>query len=523
MAIDFSKFRADEAPRPARPREIFAALPGKQTKFSYLRDVQGQVMDQWFERRNERDVSIKMNTGTGKTIVGLLALQSSINELSAPALYVAPDNFLVQQVVDQAEAIGMNYTVDPKSSSYRSGKAIGIVNIHRLVNGKSIFGGPGSLQTDPIPIGALVVDDAHACLATIREQTTLRIDRDHEAFPLLFETFHEGLRAQTPARCADVRDRVRGAVIRVPIPIWYSHLNDVIDIIQGHRLHESVTFTWPFIEDILPICQATFSDTSFEVQPYCPPTNAVLGIQNAIRRIYLTATLADDSVLVTHFGTEQRAAEQPITPESAADIGDRLIVAPREIDPDCSDDDLRALAANLSKQVNVVVIVPSFRAAEPWQEHAAHVVSADNLAVITDDLRNGHIGLVVMVNKYDGIDLPNDACRVLILDGLPDPATNADRRDASILGGSRFLAQRRLQRIEQGMGRGVRSVEDHCVVLLMGVELSALLANPDLKRHLSPATRAQFQLSTRIAEDIGGSQIAEVIQQCLDRDPAWLS
>lgn len=34
-------------------------------------------------------------------------------------------------------------------------------------------------------------------------------------------------------------------------------------------------------------------------------------------------------------------------------------------------------------------------------------------------LRDGHVGLVVLINKYDGIDLPSDACRILALDGCP--------------------------------------------------------------------------------------------------------
>lgn len=37
-----------------------------------------------------------------------------------------------------------------------------------------------------------------------------------------------------------------------------------------------------------------------------------------------------------------------------------------------------------------------------------------------------HVGLVVLVNKYDGIDLPNDACRIPVIDGLPDVRRKID-------------------------------------------------------------------------------------------------
>ena len=98
MPVDFSKFRTTGDQLPTDPRDIFASLSGRAPGFGYLRDVQGQVLDEWFARRDQRDVSIKMNTGTGKTAVGLLALRSSLNEGVSPALYVAPDRFLVRQV-----------------------------------------------------------------------------------------------------------------------------------------------------------------------------------------------------------------------------------------------------------------------------------------------------------------------------------------------------------------------------------------------------------------------------------------
>ena len=170
MPVNFSKFRTTGDQLPTDPRDIFASLSGRAPGFGYLRDVQGQVLDEWFARRSQRDVSIKMNTGTGKTAVGLLALRSSLNEGVSPALYVAPDRFLVRQVADQAGYLGIPCTEEPDSSAYASGDAIGIVTVHKLVNGRSVFGGPGNNRIHPVEIGAVVIDDAHACVRTIEDQ-----------------------------------------------------------------------------------------------------------------------------------------------------------------------------------------------------------------------------------------------------------------------------------------------------------------------------------------------------------------
>ena len=55
-------------------------------KYQYPRDVQGEVWKQWFEQRNNRDTIIKMNTGSGKTVVALMILQSCLNEGIGPAM-----------------------------------------------------------------------------------------------------------------------------------------------------------------------------------------------------------------------------------------------------------------------------------------------------------------------------------------------------------------------------------------------------------------------------------------------------
>jgi hypothetical protein len=86
-----------------------------------------------------------MNTGTGKTAVGALILQSSLNEGRGPVLYVSPDNYLAGQVRQQVRTgLGAETVDDPECSAYLRGEAIAVVNIHKLVNGKSVFGGPDS-------------------------------------------------------------------------------------------------------------------------------------------------------------------------------------------------------------------------------------------------------------------------------------------------------------------------------------------------------------------------------------------
>ncbi len=63
---------------------------------------QAEVLDNWFARRTDADVVVKLHTGGGKTLVALLMAQSVMNEIGEPVLYLAPTSQLVGQVLTKS-------------------------------------------------------------------------------------------------------------------------------------------------------------------------------------------------------------------------------------------------------------------------------------------------------------------------------------------------------------------------------------------------------------------------------------
>lgn len=507
------------------PQEIFAALPLK--KHSHLRAGQAEILDAWFLRRNERDLVVKANTGGGKTTIGLLMAKSALNEKKGPALILAPDTFLVEQIQREAKALGLKIATDVKTDpAFRNGTAIGVDTLARLINGQSWFGVEGSYKP-VVKIGCVIVDDAHAALAATEKQFTLTVPRG-DAYDALLNLFAPGLKKQSLARYVDIKEGDSPHVMRVPFWDWADAEAEILAILRPLAQIDGSDhmFVWPLIEDILPLCTAHLTSTEFEIRPPCPAINKIPSFAQASRRIYLTATMADESPLVLQFDADVQSVVKPISPKRAADLGDRMILAPQEIYPEMSTDALRTFVRNVADDYNAVVLVPSGARAKTWDGVADEVWNVDTLKANVKRLASSHVGLVVLINKYDGVDLPGDSCRLLVLDGLPQVAEGSRRREASALIDSRVLTARQMQRVEQGMGRGVRDGGDYCAVLLMDPRLTSLLHDPDNLDLLSEPTRAQLELSRQVAQQLIGqppSQLRSVLDYCLTQDAQWVT
>ncbi|MEZ5246041.1 MAG: helicase C-terminal domain-containing protein [Acidimicrobiales bacterium] len=529
MAVNFGAIKAAQAANKLiDPRDIFNALPSKPVEMSFLRGPQDQVLDKWFARRNQRDLVVKLNTGGGKTLVGLLIARSSLAEGKGPVAYLVPDRYLVDQVLAEAGRLGIEATGDT-GFAYAQGRAILVETFQKLFNGKSVFGVAGSAGRSPSAPRphTVIIDDAHACLNKAEQAFRLSIPASNDAYRAMLELFGDELESQAPAAYIALTSQQSSGIQQVPYWAWANKKREVLELLASISNTEEIQFSWPLLADVLPISRAVFTAEALEIEAPCPPASVVVGFDEAERRIYLTATLADDGILVSDLDADPEAMADPITPASAGDIGDRLILVPQQTHPEASEDEVRDLILGLAGDRNVVVIVPSYRRAAYWKPYAKAVLDKDTLTAGIEQMRNDpELGLVVLVNRYDGVDLPGDACHVLVIDGLPEAMSGSERIDQAQLTGSELLVARQVQRLEQGMGRATRSNDDHCVVFLLGRRLAERLYSPEARECFSPATRAQIELSEQVATQLGGTALdtlREAALQCLNRDPEWLT
>lgn len=527
--VDFTKLRQSSSQAvPIDPLHIFNRLP-KPQHINDLWESQSRALADWHERRNEKDVVIKLNTGGGKTLVGLLIAQSLINELHERALFLCANNQLVDQTIEKATEVGLSavpyVSGTDLSSEFLNSSSILVGTYPALFNGLSKFGVRGSGR-EPVHVGAIICDDAHTAFSTLRDVFTISI-RKREQKDLYrevvgrFRTDFEDIgRIGT---FDDIVERDDFGILEVPYTAWSAKAGSIRELLARDH-YEDYKFQLPLLRDRFDTCHALISFRDFAITSFQPIIELFPTFEECPRRIYMSATIADDSSIIRTFDAGLNAALKPIAPPTLAGVGERMILAP--VLMALRDDSVQAIkkiAPQVAKQAGVVILVPSEQATQRWKDIAEVALGDEVAKVVTKLLLGKSHGPYVLANRYDGIDLVGDACRLLVMDGLPRGANTYDLYRAEVLQGNSSINVSLAQRIEQGLGRATRGAGDFCVIFLAGRDLISWITRVDGLRLMTSSTQIQIQMGNEISKAISNfHELVGTVNQCLKRDREWM-
>lgn len=141
----------------------------------------------------------------------------------------------------------------------------------------------------------------------------------------------------------------------------------------------------------------------------------------------------------------------------------------------------------------------------------------DDLAVFTGQ----DAAALVLANRYDGVDLPDDDCRLVILQGLPARGDLQERFLHSSLGSLEVLQERIRARIVQGAGRATRNAGDYAAVLILGDDLTSFATRSDVLAAMHPEVHAEIRFGFEQSLGITSNEMTDNITAFLAQNEAW--
>lgn len=533
--IDFKKkVSSSKVDKKIEPNELYKTLDRKSVA-GPLRPAQEYILSEWYNsHHDDKDLIIKLHTGEGKTLIGLLILQSMINSKDGPCLYVCPNIYLVSQVCLEAEKFGIPYCVigiDKQiPDEFLSGEKILITQAHKIFNGRSVFG----IDNNYTRVGAVILDDSHACIDIIKDAFTISISKDdnEEIYQKIFSLFQDDLVEQGEGSFLDLQAGDYETFMPVPYWSWLDKRIEVLKILSENTSVDAIRFVWPLMKDKIKQYCCYISGSKIEIAPYNPSVDTFGSFANAKRRILMSATTQEDSFFIKGLSFSVDAVKNPLIDNKQKWSGEKMVILPSLISDNCDRDLVVSKFSKMNnKKFGMVALVPNTKRANYYNSLGAICTDRNSISGTIEELKKGNFStLVVINNRYDGIDLPDESCRILIIDSMPYFNSLSDKYEERCRPDSEIINKRIAQKIEQGLGRGVRGEKDYCAILIIGPDIVKFMRSITTNKYFSESTQKQIEIGLSIAEmaqeEVEDSAspidpVIELIKQMLKRDEGW--
>lgn len=467
--------------------------------FPSLRDSQRLVLSSYArDHRGTPDLGIQMPTGEGKTLVALLIADWFLEQGRSVA-YLTGTRHLADQVKEEAEKLGLEAVRfaardygGAKLDDYHQAQVVGIMNYWVYFNSKPV----------PRPADVVIFDDAHLAEQPLSSLQTLRIPNRKGSARSLYRDVCNLVIAHTDAY-AGLRAMQDGTAAPGTPPEllsfcdWSAISGAVRDTIESSPFVEDdeARWVWPAVRDHLNRCGVLIGSSAIEIRPYHPPTSLCPGYSKAKQRIYLSATLGSMDDLQRRIGGNPVTRLEPDQPLPPGATGERrLVLNPTRRQP-LDDEPLGwALEQVTAAGGRAAWLCASHAEADTLQDLlTAAGQSVFRLGPGDDDMvetwsrvPNGNL---VTAGRYDGLDLPGDVCKLVIITTVPQASSEFERFVVAYLGDASFMRHRVGQRVTQALGRANRIPTDRSLYLGLDPTFAQVLADPAVRASIPDDTR----------------------------------
>jgi hypothetical protein len=469
------------------------------------------------------DLALELPTGTGKTLIGLLIAEWRRRARGERVLYLCPTRQLVHQVGGLASSYGIDVEVCLRPTydgldRWQSSEAVAVSTYSALFNYRPRFTAPQ----------VLILDDAHAADDYVAGHWTVVIDREEgsEAYQALAALLAPLLDGHTAGMMVDEHpSRVdRTAIELVPLPRWWPYADAIREIIEEKVDGTDQFFAWDHhVRDGLAACCLLVSWKEIILRPLVPATARQGEFAGASQRIYMSATLGAGGELERIFGVRS-IARLPVPDEwEHRSTGRRLFLMPAaSLRPQEMDE---VTLGAIKAAGRALVLAPTHDAVNArWAQLEGvgiKTLGADDIEESLAPFTSESQAALVLANRYDGIDLPGDDCRLLVLDGLPVAVNALERFLYQRLAATALLGERMRTRLTQGVGRATRGEGDWCAVVVGSREAYDFCARGEVRALLHPELQGELSFGLDESRDRSAQEFLDLLEVLLEHGSEW--
>lgn len=471
----------------------------KNRKIQGLIDYQSDVINNYMQTGyNEPNIALELPTGSGKTLIGLVIGEFRRRKNKEKIVYLCPTKQLVNQVVEQAENkygiktyafTGKQAEYDPiKSSEYKRAECIAITTYSGLFNSNSFFK----------DVDIIIFDDAHSSEDYIASNWSVDINRydSENLFKILVEYLKEIIGISNYNKMMDDElppDQVEWCEMIPNIRIM-DKIDEIVQIINGN-LDDNIKYSWANIKEHLYACNIYISRDTILIRPYIPPTLTNEGFKNATQRIYMSATLGVSGELERITGIEKIKRLPMVSGWDKKMLGRRFFIFPNA---SFKQDDIDKLEIEMLKMVDrALVLVKDNKSAKKLKKYYEDDLKLDvftnaDIEKTTKAFTNSNKSIAVLANRYDGIDLLGDQCRLLIIYNIPKTANLQERFITTRMAAAVLFKERLKTKLVQALGRCTRDAVDYSAVCVMEEDVANQLFSYCKQNAFYPELQAEI-------------------------------
>lgn len=518
---------------PSDPEQLYRQLALINNGPEALWLHQGDVLRAWHrDHPDDSDVAIELPTGAGKTLVGGLIGEYRRRVAQERVAYLCPTRQLARQTADKLTEYGMpnvlligrvNTWNKADRSRYSSANAIAV----------SVYSHVFNVNPALDDAQLLMLDDAHAAESYVASPWSLEISRDEaSAYADVLSALGTALDPLVLARLRGAPDAQYDSTVYLASPLGVAaqaaQLEEALAAaVAAEKLTDDAGYALRFLRGHLDQCLVYLSYRRLLIRPLIPPTLCHPAFDTPPRRVYMSATLGAGGEMERIFG--RRAIKRIPIPQGweKQGTGRRLFCFP-QLTTDLADDPATAdawVAGVIAEHGRAVVLTPDARTAEAFitsRLPASYpVLSAND---VEDDLKvftRQPAAALVLTNRYDGIDLPDNDCRLVVLAGLPARGDLQERFLHGSLGAVEVLQERIRARIMQGAGRATRNARDFAAVLLLDDDLISYALRRDVQEAMHPEIHAELEFGYRNSIDVTSAEMLDQLRIFATHDQEW--